>query len=180
MGKIHAIAFDLWGVLIRENDFILSEIEQVLEKEFWNINSNEAYYERATKRTNLSKEKVREHVIHIVENIYELRELDIFDKLPKLKFAIASNHITEIMQRIESVWIKNKFHSILLSWNIGFEKPQIEFYEELIKKLNEKPENILFVDDNLKYITWARQVWLKTLHYNCKKNLTQEILQALK
>ena len=36
--KIKAIAFDLVGVLLKENDYLLSPQEQILEKQFGNIN----------------------------------------------------------------------------------------------------------------------------------------------
>ena len=41
---IKAIAFDLWGCLIRENDIKMTPQEEILEKEFGNLNSDEKYF----------------------------------------------------------------------------------------------------------------------------------------
>ena len=89
---IKAIAFDLGGVLIKEKKFPLSPTAEIMEKKFGNINNDEDYYKWAIKATELSRVKVEEIIKDIVDNFYELREPEIFDHLPKLKFAIASNH----------------------------------------------------------------------------------------
>ncbi|MDR0860285.1 MAG: hypothetical protein LBO09_04895 [Candidatus Peribacteria bacterium] len=101
MPIITAIAFDLGGVLIKENEYHLSPTEQLLERQFGNINNDETYYQRAIKETGLSKKEIKKIVEHIVVNMYELRTTDIFQKLPKLKLAIASNHLSAIHKWIE-------------------------------------------------------------------------------
>lgn len=180
MTQIRAIAFDLGGVLIKENDYSLSDIAKILESNFGKINNDEDYYDRASKITNLPKEKIIEITENIVENIYSLREPEIFDSLPNLKLAIASNHLSAIWKWIDKIWIRGKFDCILISGNLGVEKPYKEFYEKLISELKEKPENILFIDDNIENIKGAQIVWLQTLHYNRQKRLTSEILEKLK
>lgn len=42
--KIKAIAFDLVGVLLKERDYPLSFQEQILEKQFGNINPDNKFY----------------------------------------------------------------------------------------------------------------------------------------
>jgi len=93
----------------------------------------------------------------IIENIYDLREYTIFDRLPKVKLAIASNHLSFIHQRIDNMEMRQKFDYILISADIGIEKPNKEFYEKLIEKLQEQPENILFIDDDIKNIEAAKK-----------------------
>lgn len=180
MNNIKAIAFDLGWVLIRENDYPLSETAQILEKQFGNINTNDEYYNWAIKETNLSKEEIKNTIKDIVENIYELREPDIFEHLPKVKLAIASNQLSHINEWIAKSGIKDKFDCILISADIGIEKPNKEFYERLILELKEKPEDILFIDDNAENIEGAKQVGLSVLHYDRSKNLINEILNYLK
>ena len=180
MIRIKAIAFDLGGVLIKENNYSLWEIAQILEKKFGKINNDKEYYERATKETNLSEKEVRKVVEKTIENIYDLREPEIFNSLPNIKLAIASNHLSTIWKWIDKIWIRPKFDCILISGNIGIEKPHREFYERLILELKEKPENILFIDDNVENIKGAEAVWLRTLHYDRLKNLTVEVLNRLR
>lgn len=179
MNNIKVIAFDLWWVLIKENDYPLSGIAQILEKQFGKINNDEDYYNRAIKETSLSKEEIKNIVENTVENIYELREKDIFAHLPKVKLAIASNHISAIHKWLDKSDLKNKFDYIEISSDVWAEKPHKEFYERLILELKEKPENILFIDDNVENIEWAKKVGLSVLHYDRSKSLTSEILNYL-
>jgi len=180
MSTIKAIAFDLGGVLIEENDYPLSAIEEILEQQFGKINTNEAYYSWAQKTTNLSEEKIKTMVENIIANIYDIREYDIFDRLPKIKLAIASNHLSAINKRIDNMELREKFDCIVISADIGIEKPNKEFYEKLITDLKEKPEDILFVDDNKENIETAKKIGLSVLLYDRSKSLTQEILNNLK
>ncbi len=180
MNNIKAIAFDLGWVLIKENDYPLSETAQILEKQFGNINTNDEYYNWAIKETNLSKEEIKNIVEEIIENIYELREADIFEHLPKVKLAIASNHLSAINKWIDKTNLRDRFNCILISADIGIEKPNKEFYERLILELKEKPEDILFIDDNAENIEGAKQVGLSVLHYDRSKSLINEILNYLK
>lgn len=179
MSTIKAIAFDLGGVLMEENDYPLSATEKILEKQFGKINTNEAYYTWAQQTTNLSEEEIKIMVEDIIVNIYDIREYDIFDRLPKIKLAIASNHISAINKRIDNMELREKFDCILISADSGVEKPNKDFYEKLITDLKEKSENILFVDDSKENIEAAKEMWLSVLQYDRSKSLTQEILNSL-
>lgn len=181
MKNIKAIAFDLGGVLVKENDYQLSEIEEILERQFGNINTNDAYFSWATQELNLSRAKTEEMVNDIVENIYELREPDIFERLPKIKFAVASNHLSLMNNWFDKNSLRSKFDYILISGDVGLEKPDRKFYEKLIEGLKESPEDILFIDDKKENIEGASMAGLSTLLYDDRsKNLTNEILNYLK
>jgi FMN phosphatase YigB (HAD superfamily) len=115
MKNIKAIAFDLGGVLTQENEYPLSAVEEILEKQFGKINTNEAYYAWAKNATNLYEEEIKDMVDDIITNIYDMRAYDIFDHLPKIKLAIASNHLSAIHKRIDNMEIQSKFDCILIS-----------------------------------------------------------------
>lgn len=176
---IKAIAFDLGGVFLQENDFPLSQTEDMLERQFGKINSNNEYYVWARQATNLLQEEVEQMTGMIIRNIYDMRDPEIFNQLPELKFAIASNHLSAMNIRIDDMELRPKFDTILISADIGIAKPQKAFYERLMTELKEKPQDILFIDDNEENIESAKKVGLKTLLYNHTKNLTHEILKYL-
>jgi HAD superfamily hydrolase (TIGR01509 family) len=71
------------------------------------------------------------------------------------------------------------FDYILISADVKVEKPHSAFYQRLIEWLNEKPENILFIDDDSKNIEWAKIAWLQTLLYDRSKNLLEEVLKNM-
>lgn len=181
MKNIKVIAFDLGGVLVKENDYQLTETEEILEKQFGKINTNDEYFSWATKELGVPFSEIEGIVARIIENIYELREPDIFERLPKIKLAVASNHLSLMNNWFDKNSLRSKFDYILISGDVGLEKPDRKFYEKLIEGLKESPEDILFIDDKKENIEGASMAGLSTLLYDDRsKNLTNEILNYLK
>lgn len=176
---IKAIAFDFVGVFVRENDFSLDSVEQVLERKFGVINTDEAFFKWATEETGLSREILEQKVKHIVQNLYDIREPDIFEKLPKLKFSTATNHLSYLDEWFKTTLVSKHFDFSVNSANIGFQKPEMAFYSTLIKVIGEAQENILFLDDNLENCIVAEKSGLKTVHFQRGMVLSDTILKAL-
>jgi HAD superfamily hydrolase (TIGR01509 family) len=172
---INAIAFDLVGVLAKEINYPLSENEQILERKFGIINNNEEYFAWAMREINVSKPEIERLTKNIVDNIYELIDPEIFQHLPPIKLAIASNHLSMVHSWIDNRGIKLYFQYILISADIGIGKPDRKFFEILSQGLNEKSENILFVDDNAENIETASLCGFLTLHFHHPQNLQEEI-----
>lgn len=95
MFSIKAIAFDFLGVLVKENDVPLSLLEAKLESQFGVLDNDHDYYQWAARETGLAKEEIERIVVEITKKRCTIREPDIFEKLPLLKFASATNHITK-------------------------------------------------------------------------------------
>ena len=179
MNKIKAIAFDLGGVLIKEIDTSLSLAEESLEKQFGNLNTKESFFNWAMKETNLSKNKIEKNVKNIISKIYQIREPDLFEKIPKFRFFIATNHLSYVNDWINKQDFFNKVEKIINSDDIKLQKPNENFYKYLISIINEKPENILFIDDNILNIDGAKKCGLQTLFFEREKVLSKEILKKL-
>lgn len=179
VNEITTIAFDLGGVLMKENDYNLTPEAKTIERELHEINNDDDFIEWIAERDNTAKNKVKLSIKEIIDNLYELRDPDIFSKLPKLKFVIASNHLTSINNWIEKVGIKKHLYEVIISADIGVSKPNPKFYKILVEIIKENPENILFVDDQIENIESAKKFGLKTLHYDSQNDLAQEILKVL-
>jgi HAD superfamily hydrolase (TIGR01509 family) len=175
--KIKAIAFDLGGVLMTENNYSLSYKASILEKQLGKLNTDNEFINWAMEKTNSPKETVLVLINEIVDNLYELRDKNIFEKLPKLKFAIATNHLTAIRRWIKKSNIEKHLCCIINSAEIGKAKPDPKFFEILSKKINEEPENILYIDDLATNIEAAKKMGFLTLHYNNQNSLADEILK---
>lgn len=175
MNKIKAIAFDLGGVLIKEKDINLSPLEEILEKQFGNLNTKKSFFDWAIKETNLSKEEIENSVKRIISIIYQIKEPDLFQKIPKFRFFIATNHLSYVNNWIYSQNFFDNIEAVINSDNIGFQKPDKNFYNYLISKVKEKPESILFIDDNSSNINGAKNCGLQTLFFERNKFLSEEI-----
>ena len=181
---IKTIAFDLWGCLLKENDIEMTEQEEILEKEFWNLNVDQEYYPWATQTLSLSEKEVKEIILSLMQKLYSLREDEIFEKIleqyPQMNFAIASNHVSQVKESLQALWVLEKCRVVLISGDCWYEKPSKEFYELLREKIGEPADEILFVDDKEENVQEAEKVWLKGLRYQRWTSLTENVLNYLK
>ena len=180
---VKAIAFDLWGCLLKENDCSMTEQEEILEKQFWNLNNDKEYFAWATKTLSLSEEQIKAILSPIWKKLYSLKEPWIFEKIlkkyPKINFAIATNHISGVRESLEYLWILKKCQTVLISWDCGYEKPEAWFYQLLSEQLWLSADEILFIDDKKDNTEGAEKFWLKTLYYRRENSLSEDILSYL-
>lgn len=177
---VNAIAFDLVGVLIYEKNIKLSNTEQILERKFGSININDDYYRYANNKTGLSRLEINKAAFNIIKKLYALKDPLLFTKIPPLKFALATNHLSIINKWLyKSGFVKN-FDQIIISANVKTEKPKKKFFNLISLKLNERPENILFIDDNILNVNAAKKYHFQTLWLKKNMSLSQEILKILK
>lgn len=177
---IKAVAFDLARVFIKVRDIKLSLTEKKLSEAFDYKVGNKLFWDWAKEKTGLSKKELEEISWNTINKLYEIREPGIFAKLPKLKFATASNHLSMIKDWLKEKGVYDKFYCHVVSEDIHLMKPSKEFYEVLIEKLKEKPEDVLLVDDKKENIEGAKSIGLKTLLYDGQKLLSESILEMVK
>lgn len=97
----------------------------------------------------------------------------------KYRLYIASNGYTNVqMSRIESANIEQYFEAIFISEAIGYEKPDICFFEKCFKQIdNLNKSQTVIIGDNLKAdIKGGQQVGIKTIWYNPKKSSYVDII----
>lgn len=176
---IKAVAFDLARVFVKVRDIELSPTEKKLSETFDYKVGNKLFWDWAEERTGLNRNELEKISWETINKLYEIREPDIFTKLPELKFATASNHLSMIRDWLKLKEMYDKFFCHIVSEDIRCMKPSKEFFEVLIEKLRERPEDILFVDDKEDNIEGARRVGLKTLRYDGEKSLSESILGAI-
>ena len=180
---IKLIAFDLGWCLLTENDIELSYEEEILESKFWDINSDNDFYSWASKTLSLSENEIKNIISKFIVNLYSLRDKDIFEKIlvkyPDISFAVAGNHISQVNECLNNLWVNDACDTIVISWECWEEKPTKEFFNVLIEKSWCSPKEILFVDDSLENIVWATRAWLNTLHYTRWTCLSDCILSYL-
>ncbi len=74
---------------------------------------------------------------------------------------IASNMYLKDKHQIEN--LDELFNQVFLSYQMGLWKPDTEIYKVVSEKINILPENILFLDDNLKNIESAAKFGWQTI-----------------
>lgn len=177
---IKIFAFDLVGVLVSEKDINLTPEEDKIERLFGPNKNDDEFLIQATK---IIPEDIgaMETAKRIVENLYEVKNPDLFFKLkmryPNIKIIIVTNHISHIRKYIEKAFDKVTLDEIYISAEMNKIKPNSDFYEELIIKNKCKPEEILFLDDNGDNIDGARKSGFNVIKVEKTMNLYDEIVK---
>lgn len=177
---IKVIAFDFVGVLVKENDFKLNDIQTKIERLF-GPNKSDAEFLSNVKQNiiNISNDEIINMTSEIISNIYDLKvpieKLETFKaKYPHIKLVIATNHVSFVQSYIK-ILFKDIFDKIYISANLHETKPNTEFYTKLIQDLNISYDELLFLDDSEKNIIGAKECNIPTIHVTRNVNILEEI-----
>jgi putative hydrolase of the HAD superfamily len=143
--------------------FILTE-EEELEKfvEFYSILSNELA------GLGLSREQVIEIAKDTVLNdekfvFYE----DVFEYIPELakhyKLGVISDTWPSLDRVFKNTGVRQYFSTFIMSSILGVLKPHELMYTTALKELGVKPEEALFIDDNIVNVEAARKLGMQGL-----------------
>lgn len=176
---INTIVFDLVGVILAERDLVLSPLERELEKGFGLYGKDEAYLNHFAQQTGFSPKEIETTTRNLIAKLYEFREPDLFQKLPPLKFAVATSHQSYMID-----WLKEQAEAVHFSYffstgSSGFSKTTPLFFIRLSELLEEQPTNVLFVDDHLENCQTAQSVGMRALFYKPINLLSQTVLTSL-
>jgi len=177
---IKVIAFDLVGVLVRETDFPLNEIESKIERLFGPNKSDEEFFCLVKQNIiEFSNEEIISIVNKIINSIYEIKfSLDklnlLNEKHPGIMLVLATNHISFIQEYILKSF-GNIFDKIYISATMNAIKPDSEFYIKILKDLNISSDEMLFLDDSEKNIIGAKELNIQTIHVTKQIDILNEI-----
>lgn len=176
---VHAIAFDFVGVLFdfRAGDYTPRQL--AIASDFGRFVTDEEHIAYYSKKYATPPDQIVEELRYICSHAYKIREPDILEKIPCFKFAAASNHLSFAMDWFRTQPISEQFEVFFASGSLGLAKPDARFFRALCEALDEKPENVLFVDDTLRHILSAKDCGLQALHFDSKKVLSEEINRYL-
>jgi putative hydrolase of the HAD superfamily len=112
-----------------------------------------------------SENKLNERVIKTVEGL----------KAEGIKCFIATNHEKYRVTHMKEVMgFDGIFDGIFFAGNIGFKKPEKEFYEYILKNLKDKhgfnPAEIMFFDDEQKNVDGAKKLGIDAYFYKSFKD----------
>ena len=179
---IKVIAFDLVGVLVKEKNIELTDLESKLERLFRPHISDSGYLVEARKFADKDVVIMRT-TIDIINKIYEVKDPGLLEKIkikyPDVKLIIATNHLSRSRNYIgEALGVQN-FDRIFISADMHKIKPNKDFYEEVIEKMKCLPNEVLFLDDNKDNIEGAKNCGLNTILVDKNMNIYEEIVKFI-
>ena len=106
-----------------------------------------------------------DNYIKIMDKIYYYKDVVEFEHSLKDKcyIGILSNLVILDEKRINKQLNLSMYDYVFLSYKFGLKKPNKDIYEEVMKNIEFKPEEILFIDDSEKNIETAKSMGWNTL-----------------
>lgn len=111
------------------------------------------------------------------ENKINTEVLELVGKLRarNLKVGILSNATSELRERLEKENISELFDEIVISSEIGFQKPSREAFEILFQRLGVRAQETIFVDDSPKSLESAQELGYLPVLFKSNEQLKREL-----
>jgi len=184
--KFKAVIFDLDYTLYDESIFLLKAIKKTkIFKEKSDIQSLNINYNFRIKSKNIFKDILESKGLDNKDNLEKLFETCIKSKIKiylyknirnllnklkekKIKIGLLTNGNKKIQEnKIKQLNVKNLFDCVIFANKIGFQKPHKNSFLHILRKLNAKTNETLFVGDNKNTdIKGARALGMKTFWIN--------------
>jgi len=193
---IKAIAFDYGGVIEIKDGDVIQEIADYLkitksdwQSVYYTINhlsnvGNKSWREVATlvaQKLGATDAQIL-HIQNLIKEDGKKRRLnsELIEMIKGLinnnyKIALLSNNVTELRQRLENQNIINLFDEIIISAEVGHQKPSPQIFEHLFKRLGIKADEIVFVDDTEKSLEGAEKIGYVPILFKGNQELKEEL-----
>lgn len=127
-------------------------------------------------------EETKNRVMEIVEQNRDkcTQNTELFSILPKLKtqglkLAVFSNNTSSIRTKLTKNGIAHYFDEIVLSGEIGFQKPQQGAFDVLFSKLNVQPNEVIFIDDSEQILETSSEIGYTPILFKSNQQLFTDL-----
>lgn len=197
---IKAIAFDYGGVIEITDKGLMQKIAEYLQVtlEDWlkayrtlnylcntGKNSYEEVFAFTAKKFNASDVQIS-HIHEIMKENMETRKInfELLETIKDLKSKnykiglLSNNYIKLRQQMIDEDTIKC-FDSVVVSSEVGYQKPQLEIFDILFNDLGLKSNELIFIDDSESSLEGADKIGYTPILYKDNETLKSELSSIL-
>jgi len=197
---IKAIVFDYGGVIKINDSDLIADICEYLNinkedwlKEYFQINdldstqnvSFEDVFKMVTLKFN-DEEEAQNHVLELMKSHkgkYHLNN-ELIDTIKEFrnkgyKTALLSNNSIELRNKLEDIGIINIFDEVIISAEVGFQKPEPKIFQILFDKLRVKPNEVVFIDDTPRSLGGAGDIGYIPVLFKDNESLKLELSNIL-
>ncbi|GHO92948.1 haloacid dehalogenase [Reticulibacter mediterranei] len=156
------------------SDFEGDELEQVYrgtlsEDAYWQALINKYHW-------NASVPQIKAIIKKGVQEIPGTRQIIETLKRNGYRLGLLSIHGREWVEHYEQTFNHHRlFDATLYSYEVGLCKPDPQVYEIILERLRARPEESLFIDDNLAYLEGARKIGMATLQFTSAAQLKHDL-----
>ena len=92
-----------------------------------------------------------------------------------IKTGIISNIYSVLAKAVRVLGDYKQFDPVILSCDVGINKPEAGIYREAVKKLRLKPEEVIFVDNREENVKAAEKLGMKTVLAKNSEQIVAEV-----
>jgi putative hydrolase of the HAD superfamily len=188
---IRAIIFDCFGVLTTDGWLPFKRKyfshDPVVEAEATDLNKRVdaglmSYEDFMVAIANLAQVPYEEARKAVEDNV---GDDELFDYIagelrPKYKLGLLSNAGANWLDKLFAKEQVALFDAVALSYETSFVKPDPRAYLTIAKRLGVEPQECIFIDDQERYCTAAREAGMQAIVYTSSKQLQTELAPLLK
>lgn len=141
----------------------------VLTSQKLNANNEQIHHINTLIEKNRSNKKINTELIDIIKNL----------KKHNYKIGLLSNYSSELRQRIDDQNLTNLFDQIVISGEVGFQKPQPEIFLSLCQNMQISPTELIFIDDTKKSLKGAQDIGYTPILYKNNQQLLNDLSSLL-
>jgi epoxide hydrolase-like predicted phosphatase len=193
---IKAIAFDYGGVIeLNEGDLIQKIVKSLqIGKEDWHkvyyslnylCNTGKKSWEEVAlltaQKLNASDAQISnmQEIIKASKDTKKLN-LELIEIIKDLKnkeykIGLLSNNSLDLRKKLFDQKILNLFDAVIISAEVGYQKPQPEIFEILFKTLGVKKNEMIFIDDSERSLEGADDLGYLPILYKDNKQLLEDL-----
>lgn len=183
--NIKAIIFDFMGVLaFKSDDYVPDELVDGIDRKIGEVTDDEAFRQTILKDYNLSEEELSEVFKKIVHKYGQPND-ELWQMLPGLrsrfKLAVINNGMALTFGEFKRKYsLENSLDLYVNSAIEGIRKPDPRIYLLACERLDVAPEEALYMDDHPANIEAARQLGMKTIHWQSREQGMKNFKEFLK
>lgn len=115
-------------------------------------------------RLNALSKKVNEGLVEIIKKLK-----------PNYTIALISNYPPHLREKLDKQNLIELFDEIIISGEVGFQKPQPEIFLLFCERLNITPQELVFIDDSKKSLEGASDIGYTPVLYRSNQQLEQDL-----
>lgn len=146
-----------------------AEVLPLIVSKFDNSEEARGYVQRLFEE-NKDKHRINSGIIEIIKRL----------KVRNYKIGLLSNNSLELRKSLIADGIHDLFEVIIISSEVGYQKPQPEIFETLFSKLGVKANEVIFIDDTPRSLEGAGSIGYLPVLYKDNETLESDLANILK
>ena len=178
--KLSLDIVDLYKISIEEYEKIIPRLRPIIEKfdkglvteeKFWMEFSDAMGKDVPEKCREKAKKMYKDKFVFFPEVIELIEKL----KSEGFRLSILSNMFPYQAKIIKEMNGCSLFDDLFFSCERGLKKPDLEFYELVIKEMNVRPQECLFIDDKEENLLLAEKLGMKTVLAKNQEQIVEDV-----